>query len=83
VTANLNPLYADSEVDVRSLTVEQAEREISQCLISVAPGHTLEILVADSNIGEKLKEWATKSGHLILGTATDSECERIYLERQY
>ena len=83
MSVTINPLYADCEVDVTLLTVEQAEREITQCMIGVEPGDSLEIIVSDPKAADELIEWAKASGHLVLGTSSDSDCERIYLERQY
>lgn len=83
MTTQVSPLYADCEVDVRLLSAEQAEREIAQCMLAVDPGQTLEIKVSDPKMAEELKAWADRSGNQLLGTAGDSECQRIYIERQY
>ena len=83
MSVTLNPLYADCEVDVRLLTFEQAAKEVMQCMIGVAPGESIEIIVSDPKVAGQLIEWAKTTGQHILGTSDDSECERIYLERQY
>jgi len=83
VTAQIDQLYADSEVDVRLLTFEQAAKEIMRCLIGVAPGELVEIKVADPTIAGRLIEWARTIGQKIIGSSADSDSQRVYLERQY
>jgi hypothetical protein len=83
VSVTLNPLYVDCEVDVNLLTFEQVAREIMQCMIGVAPGESIEIKVSHPTVAGQLIEWAKTTGQKILGTSGDSECQRIYLERQY
>jgi len=83
VAATVSPLYADCEVDVRLLSAEQAEREIVLCMLAVEPGQILEVKISDPKMAEELKAWAERSGNQLLGTAGDSECQHIYIERQY
>jgi TusA-related sulfurtransferase len=83
VSVTLNPLYADCDVDVRLLTFEQAAKEIMRCMIGVAAGESIEIIVSDPTVERQLIEWAKTTGQKILGTSVDSECQRIYLERQH
>ena len=51
--------------------------------LDLEPGQSLEIKVSDPRMAEELKAWAERSGNHLLGTAGDSECQRIYIERQY
>jgi len=83
LSINLKQLYTNHELDIRHLSLEDAATEIMQCLIGVALGDSLEIIVSDPEVGKELLVWADAAGHGILGSSGDSECQRIYLERQF
>ena len=76
-------IFADCEVDVRKLTLEQAVTEIEQCMIGIAPGGSMEVIVTEPEIAGELLDWAKASRHRIIGSTGDTACQRIYLERQF
>ena len=82
MTINLKPLYADHVLDLRHLSLDNAAREISQFMIGVELGGSIEVIVSDPEEGEELITWAKTAGHHIIGSSGDSECQRIYVERQ-
>jgi hypothetical protein len=83
MSINLKPLYADRELDIRCLSLKNATTEITKCLIGVALGSSLEIIVSDQEMGRELLEWVEAAGHRIIGSSSDFECQRIYIERQF
>lgn len=83
MSTELKRLFADCEVDVRKLTIEQAVTEIEQCMIGVSPGGSMEVMVSDAEVAANLLAWAKHSRYRIIGSTGDSVCQRIYLESQF
>ena len=83
MSTEVKRLFADCEVDVRKLTFEQAVTEIQQCMIGIAPGGSMEVIISEPKIAHELLHWAKASRHRIIGSTGDSVCHRIYLERQF
>ena len=82
MTVHVKPLYADYVLDIRHLSLEYAAKEIAQFMIGVELGGSIEVIVSDPKEAEELVKWAETTGHHVIGSNADSECQRIYVERQ-
>ena len=50
VSSEMNGFGADCTVDVKKLTLEQAVKGIKHCMFRVAPGGSIDLIVADPEI---------------------------------